>query len=51
MKIIKKNKLNAEELAVVHDEVEIMHRINHPHAVQLYEMFETPSKIYMVSSS
>lgn len=48
IKVIKKTKLNAEELAVVHDEVEIMHRINHPHAVQLYEMFETPKKIYMV---
>lgn len=30
-KIIKKSKLNAEELAVVHDEVEIMHKISHPH--------------------
>lgn len=48
VKIIKKNKLNADELSVVHDEVEIMHRINHPHAVQLYEMFETTNKIYMV---
>lgn len=48
VKIIKKNKLNADELSVVHDEVEIMHRISHPHAVQLYEMFETTNKIYMV---
>lgn len=48
IKIIKKSKLNAEELAVVHDEVEIMHKINHPHCVQLYEMFETNKKIYMV---
>ena len=28
IKIIKKSKLNAEELAVVHDEVEIMHKVN-----------------------
>jgi len=40
--------LNAEELAVVHDEVEIMHKINHTNCVQLYEMFETSKKIYMV---
>jgi len=48
IKVIKKTKLNAEELAVVHDEVEIMHKINHDHCVQLYEMFETSKKIYMV---
>lgn len=48
VKVIKKSKLNAEELAVVHDEVEILHKINHPNCVQLYEMFETNKKIYMV---
>jgi serine/threonine protein kinase len=48
IKVIKKSKLTAEELAVVHDEVEILHKINHPHCVSLYEMFETNKKIYMV---
>lgn len=48
VKVIKKSKLNAEELAVVHDEVEIMHKINHQNCVHLYEMYETPKKIYMV---
>jgi len=48
IKVIKKTKLNAEELAVVHDEVEIMHKLNHQNCVQLYEMFETNKKIYMV---
>jgi serine/threonine protein kinase len=33
---------------VVHDEVEIMHKISHPNCVHLYEMFESPKKIYMV---
>ena len=42
------SKLNADELAVVHDEVEIMHRIQHTHCVELFEMFETQKKIYMV---
>jgi len=32
----------------VHDEVEIMHKINHPHCVKLYEMFETSKRLYMV---
>lgn len=48
IKIIKKSKLNPEELAVVHDEVEIMHKIDHPNCVKLYEMFETSKKLYMV---
>lgn len=48
VKIIKKAKLNPDELAVVHDEVEIMHIINHPNIVTLYEMFESPKKIYMI---
>ena len=29
VKVIKKSKLNSEELAVVHDEVEIMHKVRH----------------------
>jgi len=48
IKIIKKSKLNSEELAVVHDEVEIMHKIHHENCVQLFEMFETSKKMYMV---
>jgi serine/threonine protein kinase len=28
--------------------VKIMHKINHPNCVQLYEMYETPKKLYMV---
>jgi calcium/calmodulin-dependent protein kinase I len=48
IKIIKKSKLNAEELAVVHDEVEIMHKVDHPNCVKLFEMFETSKKLYMV---
>lgn len=48
VKMIKKSKLTDEELAVVHDEVEIMHKIHHPNCAQLYEMFETPKKIYMI---
>lgn len=48
IKIIKKDKLNSEELLVVHDEVDIMHKIKHPNCVQLHEMFETKKKLYMV---
>lgn len=48
VKVIKKQKLTPEELAVVHDEVEIMHKINHPHCVKLFEIFETTKRLYMV---
>jgi len=48
IKVINKSKLNADELAVIHDEVEIMHKINHPNCVTLFEMFETKTKLYMV---
>jgi len=48
IKIIKKNQLNSEELLVVHDEVDIMHKISHENCVQLYEMYESNKKIYMV---
>jgi len=48
VKIIRKNKLNKEELAVVHDEVEIMQRVEHKHCVRLFEIYETGSKLYMV---
>jgi len=46
--IIQKNKLNQEEVAVVHDEVEIMQRVEHKHCVHLHEIYETTSKLYMV---
>jgi len=48
VKVIKKQKLSKEELDIVHDEVEIMQKINHQHCVKLYEMFETPKRLYMV---
>lgn len=48
IKVIKKAKLNPEELAVVHDEVNIMHQISHENCVQLFEMYESKKKVYMV---
>lgn len=48
VKIIRKDKLNEEELSVIHDEVDIMQRIKHDHCVQLYEIFENKKKLYIV---
>jgi len=47
-KIIQKTKLNSEELAVVHDEVEIMQKVQYKHCVKLHEIFETSKNLYMV---
>lgn len=48
IKIIKKSKLNPEELAVIHDEVDVMQKIDHPNCVRLYEFFESKKKVCMV---
>lgn len=48
IKIIDKTKLNKEDLAVVHDEAEIMKQVSHPHCVRMYELFDTKKKLYMV---
>lgn len=48
IKCIKKAKLNPEELAVVHDEVKIMHQIQHENCIRLFEMYESKKKVYMV---
>jgi len=48
IKIVKKAKLSKEEMSVLHDEVKIMNHISHEHCVQLFEIFETNKKLYMV---
>jgi len=48
IKIIDKAKLNKEELAVIHDEVDIMQKVNHPHCVKMFELYDTKKKLYMV---
>lgn len=48
IKILNKLQLSKEELTKVHDEVEIMNQIDHPHCVRMYECYESPEKIYMI---
>lgn len=48
IKIIDKKKLDKTELAVINDEVDIMRKVNHPHCVRMYDLFDTKKKLYMV---
>jgi calcium/calmodulin-dependent protein kinase I len=48
VKVIKRNKLNPEELALVHEEAEIMRKIEHENCAKFHELFESSKKIYMV---
>lgn len=48
VKVISKKNLKESELKVVHLEVEIMHKVDHPNCVRLYEIFETDKKLYMI---
>jgi calcium/calmodulin-dependent protein kinase I len=48
IKVVKKTNISDEELAVVYDEVRIMRQITHDHCVRLFEIYETPKRIYMV---
>mmetsp|Transcript_22053 Transcript_22053/g.43825 ORF Transcript_22053/g.43825 Transcript_22053/m.43825 type:complete len:352 (-) Transcript_22053:442-1497(-) len=47
-KIIKKSKLGPEELNLVLDEVDIMHKINHENCISLHEIFESKKSVYLV---
>lgn len=48
VKVIRKSKLDAGELARVSDEIEINYRVDHPNCVKLYEIFEDEKYIYLV---
>lgn len=48
IKIIKKDNLSTDDLAIVQDEVDIMQKITHPHCVQLYDFMNTKKTLYMV---
>eukprot|EP00457_Paulinella_chromatophora_P002122 gb/GEZN01002126.1/.p1 GENE.gb/GEZN01002126.1/~~gb/GEZN01002126.1/.p1 ORF type:complete len:666 (-),score=78.57 gb/GEZN01002126.1/:528-2525(-) len=48
IKIIKKSELKETALANIHDEVDIMLKIDHPNCVKLYQMFETDRRLILV---
>eukprot|EP00050_Salpingoeca_kvevrii_P006477 m.289658 g.289658 ORF g.289658 m.289658 type:complete len:529 (+) comp12166_c0_seq1:653-2239(+) len=48
VKIIEKCKLDKDELAHLHHEVRVMKLIRHPHVVRLYQVVDTPSRLYLI---
>jgi len=48
VKIIKKKKMTPKDLKGIHDEVEILHRVDHPNVVKMIEIFESEEKLYVV---
>jgi calcium/calmodulin-dependent protein kinase I len=49
VKVVEKSKARDEqELALFQDEVEIMHRIDHPNCVRLYEMYDSKEYLMLI---
>jgi serine/threonine protein kinase len=48
MKMVYKERGNKQYLDQVTKEVEIMKRLWHPHIIRLYQVFETPKKIFLL---
>eukprot|EP00055_Hartaetosiga_balthica_P013557 m.70195 g.70195 ORF g.70195 m.70195 type:complete len:579 (+) comp8301_c0_seq1:195-1931(+) len=48
IKIIDKSNLNPEGLYKVNREVRILKKLDHPNIVKLYEVHDTPSKLYLI---
>lgn len=48
VKIIDKKSVSADELPLLHDEVDIMHKIDHDGCVRLYEIYDSPKCLFMV---
>lgn len=48
VKIINKELLTKEQLVLVHDEIDIMNKIDNPHCIRMYECYESPQKVFMI---
>jgi serine/threonine protein kinase len=49
MKIVEKRSLDAENLAKIEREIEILQQLNHPYIVRLYEVIRTDRFLYIVT--
>ena len=48
IKTIDKVKVPEDELSLLHDEVDIMHRIHHPNCVALFEVYDSDKCLHLV---
>ena len=49
MKIIKKEKCDEAFLAALNNEIKILKQLDHPHIVNLYEIYQDNKNIYLVT--
>ena len=49
VKIVDKNELDGENLLKIGREIDIMRRLSHRHVIQMYQVIETQSFIYIVT--
>jgi len=48
IKVIKKDKMEEDDVAAIHQEVRVLESLNHPNIVHLFEFFDEPRNYYMV---
>lgn len=48
IKIIEKNQTNPEELNLLHREIDIMRKLHHKNIIELIDVFDEPTHIYLV---
>lgn len=49
MKIIKKDQVDESYMASLNNEIKILKMLDHPNIVKLYEIYEDPKNIYMIT--
>ncbi|KAF7632467.1 Serine/threonine kinase [Meloidogyne graminicola] len=49
IKIVDKRRLDANNLAKIYREIEVLKRLRHPHIVKLYQVMETNNMLYLVT--
>lgn len=49
IKIVDKRRLDANNLAKIYREIEVLKKLRHPHIVRLYQVMETSNMLYLVT--
>lgn len=48
MKMVNKDKPGSTSIQLLEREIEVLNRVNHPHLIQLIEVYETQKKVFLV---